>query len=355
MTDALPTRALGRTGMELTTVGFGAWAIGGLGWEHAWGPQDDGDSVAAIRHAVEAGVNWIDTAPVYGHGHSEDVVGRALGGLPEADRPYVFTKCGLLWDDTDPMAPQVRDASRIRWELDQSLRRLRVERVDLLQLHWPPEHGPSLAESWQTLVDLRGEGKVRAIGLSNVDTIQLGALADIGPVDSLQPPLSLLRRDVAGAEIPWCAEHDTGVIVYSPMESGLLSGGFTAERVAALPADDWRRTAPEFTGAALARNLSLVDRLGPVADRHRVPVAAVAVAWTLAWTGVTGAIVGARRPDQVDGWLPAASLRLSDGDLDEIAEALLVTGAGRGPTRPPPLGDHGPGGTTRRAARPHTP
>src|SRR5262245_38912086 len=321
--------------MRISTVGFGAWAIGGLGWEHAWGPQDDADSVATIRHAVERGVNWLDTAPVYGHGHSEAVVGRALAAMSDVDRPYVFTKCGLLWDNDDHMRPPARDASRVRWELEWSLRRLGLERVDLLQVHWPPTLGVSLDECWQTMVDLRTEGKVRAVGLSNVDTGQLAAAEAIGHVDSLQPPLSLLRRDAAGDEIPWCEGVGAGVIVYSPMESGLLSGGFTAERVAALPPTDWRRDAPEFTEPALSRHLALVERLRPIADRHGTTVAAVAVGWTLAWPGVTGAIVGARRPEHVDGWLAAASLPLADDDLDEIAEAITATGAGTGPLRPP--------------------
>jgi aryl-alcohol dehydrogenase-like predicted oxidoreductase len=331
----LPVRPLGRTGMEISTVGFGAWAIGGLGWEHAWGPQDDDDSIAAITHAVESGVNWVDTAPVYGHGHSEEVIGRALRTIGEADRPYVFTKAGLIWDDADNMRPPVQDASRVRWELERSLRRLGIERVDLLQVHWPATRGVGLAEYWQTMVDLRAEGKTRAIGLSNFDVVQLEVAEKIGHVDSLQPPLSLLRREAAAAEIPWCAANETGVIGYSPMESGLLSGGFTVDRVAALPETDWRRSAAEFTGEVLRRNLALVDALRPIAARRGVPVAALVVAWTLAWPGVTGAIVGARRADQVDGWLPAATLRLTEADLDEIAIAIEATRAGAGPTRPP--------------------
>jgi aryl-alcohol dehydrogenase-like predicted oxidoreductase len=329
----IPTRPLGRSGIDLTVVGFGAWAIGGLGWEHAWGPQDDEVSIAAIRHAVEQGVNWIDTAPIYGHGHSEEVVGRALAGLPDGDRPHVLTKCGLIWDDADHMRPPARDCSRIRWELEASLRRLQVERVDLLQVHWPPLQGAPLDEFWQTMLDLRAEGKVRAVGVSNFDAGQLSAAAAIGHVDSLQPPLSLLRRDAA-TEISWCAQNGTGVVVYSPMESGLLSGAFSADRVAALPPSDWRATAAEFTGAALQRNLALVDALRPVAARHGVSVAAVAVAWTLAWPGVTGAIVGARRPDQIADWLPAATVDLTGDDLDAIAAAIRSSGAGSGPARP---------------------
>ncbi|MEN3360118.1 MAG: hypothetical protein V7637_4100, partial [Mycobacteriales bacterium] len=226
------------------------------------------------------------------------------------------------------------DARRISWEVEHSLRRLRTDRLDLLQIHWPPLLGPALEVYWQELVDLRDAGKVAAIGLSNHDTGQLAAAHRIGAVDSLQPPLSLLRRDAATAEVPWCAEHHVGVICYSPLESGLLSGGFSPERAAALPPTDWRHAAPEFT-SRLARNLDVVAALRPVAERHGVGVAAVAIAWTLAWPGVTGAIVGARRPAQVDGWLPAAALALSGADLAEIAAAIEESGAGSGPPRPP--------------------
>jgi aryl-alcohol dehydrogenase-like predicted oxidoreductase len=329
-----PNRPLGTTGMHLSPVGMGCWAIGGLGWEHAWGPQDDAESIATIRYAAERGVNWLDTAPVYGHGHSERVVGRAIADLPEADRPYVFTKCGVLWDNDDHMAPTRLDASRIRWEVEWSLRRLGVERIDLLQVHRPPQTGVKLDEYWQTMIDLRAEGKVRAIGVSNFDVGGLAAAEALGHVDSLQPPLSLLRRDAAGAEIPWCAANGTGVIVYSPLESGLLSGSFSQERAAALPPTDWRAGAPEFTGPRLRQNLALVEALRPVAARHGVSVAAIAVAWTLAWPGVTGAIVGARRPGQVDGWLAAATSQLTESDLDEIAVAIGHTGTGTGPARP---------------------
>jgi len=331
----LPTRPLGGSGIRISRVGLGAWAIGGLGWEHAWGRQDDDDSVATIRHAVEAGVNWIDTAPVYGHGHSEEVVGAALAGIPEPDRPHVFTKCGLLWDPRDHAAPQVRDLRRLRWEVEQSLRRLRVERIDLLQVHWPPDLGPALQDYWQQMVDLRTAGTVRAVGLSNHGISQLEAAERIGHVDSLQPPLSMLTRDAAHDLVRWCAEVDTGVICYSPLESGLLSGGFSPERVVALAEDDWRRSAKPFQGDRLASTLRLVEAVRPVADRHGVSVAAVAIAWTLAWPGVTGAIVGARRPAQIDDWLPAAGLDLSAEDLDEIAMAILSSGAGSGPVRPP--------------------
>ncbi|MGQ9365919.1 aldo/keto reductase [Azospirillum sp. A39] len=331
-----PTRRLGRTDMAITRVGYGAWAIGGPDWAVGWGAQDDRDSVAAIRHAVERGVNWIDTAAVYGLGHSEEVVRRALAEMPEAERPYVFTKCGLVWKDEDrhAMPSRVGAAASIRRELEASLRRLGVERIDLYQMHWPADDGTPLEEYWRTLLDLKAEGKVRAVGLSNHDAAQLDAAERLGHVDTLQPPFSAIRRAVAEAELPWCAAHGTGVIVYSPMQSGLLTGRFTAERARDLPADDWRSRNAEYSGERLLRNLALADALKPVAERHGTTVAAVAVAWTLAWPGVTGAIVGARSPAQVDGWIDAATLELSDADLAEIAAAIATSGAGAGPRTP---------------------
>jgi aryl-alcohol dehydrogenase-like predicted oxidoreductase len=327
---------LGGTGMSLTRVGFGAWATGGGGWRFGWGSQDDDDSVAAIRHAVESGVNWIDTAPVYGLGRSEQVVGRALRDLPAADRPYVFTKCGLRFDEHDPTTPprNVLAPASVRWELERSLQRLGVDRIDLYQVHWPPQDGTPLEEYWQCLVELRDEGKVRAIGISNHDAAQLAAAEAIGHVDAIQPPLSLIHREAAEDLLPWAAQHGSGVIAYSPLQAGLLSGAMTAERVSTLPPDDWRAEHPDFQGADLARNLALSDALRPIARRHDVPVAAVAVAWVLAWPAVTGAIVGARTPQQVGGWLPAGSLELDAADLGVIAEAIRSTGAGAGPIVP---------------------
>lgn len=327
----LPTREFGTTGMDITRVGFGAWAIGGGDWAFAWGPQDDKASVAAILYAVEQGINWIDTAAVYGLGHSEEVVARALKKIPEADRPYVFTKCGFVWDPADRTKPpqQVGAPDSIRREAEASLKRLGVERIDLFQVHWPAQDGTPLEEYWQTLLDLKAEGKIRAAGLSNHDVAQLETAEKVGHVDTFQPPFSAISRSAA-AEISWCAAHDTGVIVYSPMQAGLLTGAFSRERVAGLPRDDWRGKSPDFT-TNLDANLALADALVPVAERHGVPRAAVAVAWTLAWPGVTGAIVGARRPDQIDGWLPAASLELTEADLNEIVAAITSTGAGQGP------------------------
>jgi aryl-alcohol dehydrogenase-like predicted oxidoreductase len=333
---ALPTRPLGSSGLDITTVGFGAWAIGGGGWAFGWGPQDDADSLAAMHRALDLGINWIDTAAVYGLGHSEELVGRLLRELPSGDRPLVFTKCGLVWDERDRMkeARRVLRPDSIRKECEASLRRLGVERIDLYQFHRPDETGTPVEDSWHAMVRLVEEGKVRAAGVSNFDVALLERCDAIRHVDSLQPPFSLIRRDVAAREIPWCAEHDTGVIVYSPMQTGLLTDSFTAARVAAMAQDDWRRHGPEFQEPNLSRNLALRDALRPIARRHGTTVSAVAVAWTLAWPGVTGAIVGARTPSQVDGWIGAATLELTAADLDEIAAAIARTGAGTGPTRP---------------------
>ena len=325
----------GTTGMRITRVGFGAWAIGGAGWAFSWGRQDDADFISAIQHAVEQGVNWIDTAAV-GLGHSEEVVAQALGGIPTGERPFVFTKCGLVWDERDrTTAPRrVGRPDSIRREMDASLRRLKRTEVDLYQMHWPAEDGTPIEEYWQTLLDLKKEGRARAVGLSNHNVDQLARAEAIGHVDTLQPPFSLIHRDFAAAELPWCRDHQTGVIVYSPMQSGLLTGAFTVERAAKLGPDDWRFRTPDFQGDRLRRNLALADALRPIAEGHRTTVAAIAVAWTLAWPGVTGAIVGARRPDQVDGWLPAGSLALTTDDLEYIALAIDRTGAGTGPARP---------------------
>ena len=336
MRTALSTRRLGKDGPEITMVGFGAWAIGGGGWAFAWGPQDDAESVAAIRHAVSRGVNWIDTAAVYGYGHSEEVVGRALAEIPRSERPLVFTKCGLRWNEADRMGQPVRDSSpaRVREECEASLRRLRTDVIDLYQFHWPDESGTPLEDSWDVLLKLVAEGKVRWAGVSNYDVPRLEKCEARGHVQSLQPPFSMIRRDAAGSQIPWCAAHDTGVIVYSPMQSGLLTDSFTAERAATLADDDWRRRAPEYQAPRLQNNLALRDALRPIAAKHGVSVAAVAVAWTLCWP-ITAAIVGARSPQQVDGWLAAGQVRLDAADLSAIAQAIGATGAGSGPATPP--------------------
>ena len=328
-------RKLGMSGIEITTVGFGSWAVGG-DWQFGWGNQDDGDSVAAILHAVTAGVNWIDTAAVYGLGHSEEVVGRALTQIPAGDRPLVFTKCGVVGDPANPHATPSRIASpaSIRTECEGSLRRLGIERIDLYQIHWPDESGVPTEDSWGAMSRLQDEGKVRAIGLSNFYPALLERCERVRHVDSLQPPLSLISRDAAATLLPWCVSHSTGVIVYSPMASGILTDSFSRARIESMAPTDWRRTADHYNEPALSANIGLRDALRPIAARHSTTVSAVAVAWALAWPGVTGAIVGARRPSQVDSWLPASTLALTTGDLEEIAAAVARTGAGSGPTMP---------------------
>jgi aryl-alcohol dehydrogenase-like predicted oxidoreductase len=332
----LDTRKFGTSGMEITTVGFGAWAVGGGDWAFSWGQQDDGDSIRAIVYAVDSGVTWIDTAGVYGLGHSEEVVGRALRKLPAVDRPLVFTKCGLSWDPADRRAPPKRISSPevLRSDCEASLRRLGVERIDLFQIHWPDESGVSVEESWGEMGRLVDEGKVRAIGASNYSLALLERCEVVRHVDSLQPPFSMISRESAADLIPWAAANGTGVIVYSPMASGILTGSFSLERVTAMAEEDWRRESANFVEPAVSRNVGLRDALRPIAARHGTTVSAVAVAWVLAWSGVTGAIVGARRPDQVEGWLPGGSLALAPVDLDEIAASIERTRAGSGPVRP---------------------
>ena len=332
---ALPRVPFGTTDMTVTPVGFGAWAVGGADWAFGWGEQDDADSVAAIRHAVDVGVNWIDTAAVYGLGHSEQVVARALEGLSGDERPLVFTKGGMAWDDEDrrARAKRVGDPDHLSAELEDSLVRLDVERIDLYQMHWPADDGTALEAYWGRLVEMRDSGKVRAIGLSNHNVDQLDRAEAIGHVDSLQPPFSAIHRAAASDLLGWCADHGTACICYSPMQAGLLTGSFTAERVAGLPDDDWRSTSPDFT-THLGANLQVADAIGSVAERRGATAASVAVAWTLGWPGLTGAVVGARRPEQIDGWADAATLDLDDTDLDEIAAAIGRSGAGEGPARP---------------------
>jgi aryl-alcohol dehydrogenase-like predicted oxidoreductase len=289
-----------------------------------------------MRHAVEVGINWIDTAAVYGLGHSEDVVARFLKDCPASERPFVFTKCGLVWDDADRMKPAIRSLApaSIRRECEASLRRLNVERIDLYQFHRPDEGGVPVEDSWGEMGRLIDEGKVWRAGVSNFDVALLERCEAIRHVDSLQPPFSLIQRETGSREIRWCAEHGTGVIVYSPMQSGLLTDRFTAARVPHMAPEDWRRRSLEFQEPRLTANLALRDALKPIAERHKTTVSAVAVAWTLAWPGVTGAIVGARSPEQVDGWSAAGRVTLTGADLSEMADALARTGAGVGSMTP---------------------
>ncbi len=310
----LQTTQLGRTGLDITRVGFGAWAIGGGGWEFGWGPQDDEQSIAAIHRALELGVNWIDTAAAYGFGRSEQAVGRALTGL--AERPYVFTKCSLLEGPERKVAHSLKRESILR-EAEDSLSRLGIDAIDLYQIHWPIP-ARDIEEGWAALAELKEQGLVRHIGVSNFDVEQLEKIEQIAPVETLQPQYSLIEREVEQELLPFCEREGIGVIVYSPMGSGLLTGKMTRERVEQLPADDWRGRDERFREPQLTRNLELVARLEKVADRHDTTPGAVAVAWTLRNPAVDGAIVGFRRPDQVDPILAAASLALSDEDVAEI-------------------------------------
>jgi aryl-alcohol dehydrogenase-like predicted oxidoreductase len=312
----LETVELGATGMEITRIGFGAWAIGGGGWEFGWGPQEDEASVQAIEHAVELGVNWIDTAAAYGFGRSEEVVGRALKGLPGDSRPYVFTKCSLR---EGPSRTVLHNLSRdsVLAEAEASLRRLQVDAIDLYQIHWPdPE--PDIAEGWSALAELKEQGLVRHIGVSNFSVEQLRRIAEIAPVETLQPPYSLVARNIEAEILPYAERDGIGVIAYSPMGSGLLSGAMTPERIAQLPDDDWRRTHQNFTEPRLSAHLAMVERLRAVGERYDLVPGAVAVAWVLARDGVDGAIVGFRRPDQVDPILPAAGVHLTAEDIAQI-------------------------------------
>ena len=322
----METRKLGNSDLNVTPVGFGAWAIGGSGWEFAWGPQDDNDSIAAIHRALELGVNWIDTAAVYGMGHSEEVVAGALKSW-RGKRPYVFTKCVLRWDDKGTITPNFEPAS-IRQECEESLRRLQTDVIDLYQMHWPPtEEGSALEEAWRTLVALKREGKVRWIGVSNFDAAQLKRAEKIAPITSLQPPYSIIRRKIEKEVLPHCEASGIGVISYAPMASGLLTGAMTRERAAALPADDFRSRNPEFKEPRLSKNLELVERLRQVGARHGRTPGEVAIAWTLRNAVVTGAIVGARNAKQVDGVMRAGELELSHDEIAELEGAAAVATA----------------------------
>jgi aryl-alcohol dehydrogenase-like predicted oxidoreductase len=314
---ALKTTQLGRTGLEITRVGFGAWALGGGDWEHGWGPQDDEESIAAIHRALERGINWIDTAAAYGFGHSEQIVGRALDGL--AQRPYVFTKCSLLEGPGRRILHSLSRDSILR-EVGDSLARLGVEAIDLYQIHWPIPDA-DIEEGWAALADLKAEGLVRHIGVSNFDSDQLRRIEQIAPVETLQPQYSLIERGIERQILPYTREHGIGVIAYSPMGSGMLTGAMTRARAAALPDSDWRKHDPRFNEPQLSRNLQLVERLQAVAGRLDTTPGAVAVAWTLHNPAVDGAIVGFRRPDQVDPILGAANLELTEQDIDEIEGA----------------------------------
>jgi aryl-alcohol dehydrogenase-like predicted oxidoreductase len=308
------TRKLGNSDLEITPIGFGAWAVGGA-WEFGWGAQDDADSIAAIHRALELGVNWIDTAAIYGLGHSEEVVGRALKEWKGA-RPHVFTKCGMIWDAAGKVDYSLREAS-IRREVEASLRRLQADVIDLYQIHWPSDDLEETVEGWTTLAALQCEGKVRWIGASNFSE-ELPKAQSIAPITSLQPPYSLIKRDVETAQLQWCESEGVGVIVYSPMASGLLTGAMTRERAASFPEGDWRRKNPEFQDPKLSANLALVERLRSVGARHGKSPGETAIAWTLRNPAVTGAIVGGRNAKQVEGIIGAAGFRLSSEEVADI-------------------------------------
>lgn len=323
----METRRLGNSDLQITPIGFGAWAIGGSGWDFAWGQQADTDSIAAIHRSLELGVNWIDTAAVYGIGHSEEVVARALQSWRGA-RPYVFTKCVLVWDDKGHITKN-HTGSSIRRECEASLRRLNTNVIDLYQMHWPPaDDGPGLEEAWQTMSALQREGKVRWIGVSNFKESQIKRAEALAPVTSLQPPYSMIRRAIEKDILPYCKQRGIGVISYAPMASGLLTGAMTRERAAALPSDDFRSRNPEFREPRISKNIELVERLRKVGARHERNPGEVAIAWVLTNSAITGAIVGARNAKQVDGVMRAGELKLSHEEISEIEGAAAASVAG---------------------------
>jgi aryl-alcohol dehydrogenase-like predicted oxidoreductase len=310
----MQTKRLGSSDLNITPIGIGAWAIGGGGWAFGWGPQDDDDSIAAIHAALDRGINWIDTAAVYGLGHSEEVVARAV--RDRSPKPYVFTKCARVWNERGEIGKSLK-ADSIRGEVEASLRRLQVDVIDLYQIHWP-EPDEELEEGWTTMAELKREGKVRNIGVSNFNASQMKRAQAIAPITSLQPPYSLISPEIEESILPFAQANNIGVIVYSPMKSGLLSGTMTHERVAALPADDFRRRVPNFQEPLLSKNLALAELLGEIGKRHGRSAGEVAIAWTLRHPAVTGAIVGMRNASQVDGVIGAADFRLTPEELAEI-------------------------------------
>jgi aryl-alcohol dehydrogenase-like predicted oxidoreductase len=318
----MQTKQLGNSDLNLTPIGFGAWAIGGGGWEFAWGHQEDEESIAAIHRAIDLGVNWIDTAAIYGLGHSEEVVGRSLKGRSE--RPYVFTKCSMVWDEKGEIGRSLK-ADSVRKEAEASLRRLGIEAIDLYQIHWPNPDS-EIEEGWSALAKLQAEGKIRYIGVSNFSVEQMHRIQKIAPITSLQPPYSLVRRDIEAEILPFCQKNNIGVIVYSPMQSGLLAGSMTAERIAQMPDDDWRKRNAQFQEPLLSRNLKLVEILRKIGQSHDRSPGQVAIAWTLKNPAVTAAIVGGRNAQQVEGIIGAVDFDLSQEALNEIEGFLQREG-----------------------------
>lgn len=310
-------RQLGKSDLKITAIGLGTWALGGGGWASGWGSQDDDESIATIHRALDMGVNWIDTAAVYGLGRSEEVIGRALRDIRQ--RPAIFTKCSLVWDEQRAIQSSLKKAS-VKREAEASLRRLGIEAIDLYQIHWPNPDA-EIEEGWEAMAELQREGKVRALGVSNFSVSQMERVMKIAPITSLEPPYSLLNREIETEILPFCQRHGIGVIAYSPMASGLLSGKMTRARVAALPRDDWRSHSEQFAEPRLSRSLYLVETLRDIGSRHGRTAGEVAIAWTLRRPEVTGAIVGARRPEQLDGVIGAGVFRLSDAEIAEIEAA----------------------------------
>jgi aryl-alcohol dehydrogenase-like predicted oxidoreductase len=312
------TQKLGNSDLNITSIGFGAWAIGGADWAHGWGPQDDQDSIAAIHRALDLGINWIDTAAVYGLGHSEEVVAKAL--KTSSHKPYLFTKCGMVWDEAGTITHSLKT---IRQECEASLRRLGVDTIDLYQIHWPkPEE--ELEEGWTVLAELQREGKIRFLGASNFSVAQMELAQKIAPITSLQPPYSMINRTVEPEILPFCLANNIGVINYAPMHSGLLTGAMTRERVAAFPESDFRRKAKNYQEPYLTRNLAIADLLKQIGARHDVSAGVVAIAWTLHQPAITAAIVGSRNAKQVEGTLPATTFRLSEAEYAEIGAFLTA-------------------------------
>ncbi|MBN1633439.1 MAG: aldo/keto reductase [Ignavibacteria bacterium] len=314
----MKTKKLGNTDFEITAVGLGAWAIGGAGWEFGWGKQDDDDSVKAIHKAIDSGINWIDTAAVYGLGHSEEIVAKALKGMKA--KPYVFTKCELRWDENGKIYNSIKKES-VKYECEMSLKRLQTDVIDLYQIHWPSPDN-EIEEGWEVLQELKADGKIRFAGVSNFSVEQMERIMKIAPVSSLQPPYSLSHPVTEEEIIPYCEKNNIGVIVYSPMMSGLLSGKMTRERIEALPDDDWRKSSSQFREPRLTRNLQIVEKLKEIGKKYNVEAGAAAIAWTLRLSGVTAAIVGARNPEQIDLLISAGNLTLNENDIDEMKKLI---------------------------------
>jgi aryl-alcohol dehydrogenase-like predicted oxidoreductase len=310
-------KKLGNSDLELTPIGFGSWAIGGDNWQFSWGPQDDNDSIAAIHKALDLGINWIDTAAVYGLGHSEEVVSRAL--KKTSQKPYIFTKCGLVWDEKREVSNSLK---QIRREVEDSLRRLAVDVIDLYQVHWP-KPDEEIEEAWAVMADLQKQGKVRWIGVSNFSVDQMKRVMKIAPITSNQPPYSMLNRAVEAAILPFCEQNNIGVINYAPMHSGLLTGAMTKHRVDNFPSDDFRRNAKNYQEPLLSRNLAVADFLAKIGAKHGVSAGVVAIAWTLHHSAITAAIVGGRNAKQIEGVIPAETFRLSDEEFSEIQGYLV--------------------------------